>query len=388
MTRREGLILQSEKFAKRIASENIRGYKLVERGQLVYGFPMDEGVIAVQQRFDAGAVSPIYNVWAVDGAKADPRFMDWFLRTPAMIQRYKDLMSTTVDRRRMVRPLDFAGIEVSLPPLEEQRAIAEVLTAVQRAKEATEKVIAATKEFKKSLMRHLFTYGPVPVHDAPNVKLKQTEIGEIPEHWDVVPLGSAWSPDPRWPDARDTLPFVPMAMIPFEGGTICQWYVRRRSEISSGVKFWKGDVLLAKITPCLENGKLGVADDSLEEGGMATTEVYAIRSHRMTPDFIASYLCLPRVRRLLVGRMTGTTGRARLPKEALRQTSFPIPPLDEQAEMARTIAQVSRRLAGDQGRLSALDALFESLLHYLMTGQVRVPPFGDGASSELGSIER
>jgi len=84
---------------------------------------------------------------------------------------------------------DISSFMISLPPLPEQRAIAHVISIIQRAIKAQDKLIIAVRELKKSLIGHLFTYGPVPLSEAEHVPLKETEIGPMPENWEVLKIG-------------------------------------------------------------------------------------------------------------------------------------------------------------------------------------------------------
>ena len=82
------------------------------------------------------------------------------------------------------------NFKIPLPPFPEQQKIAFVLFTIQTAQEKTDAIITALKELKKAMMKHLFTYGPVSSEESKNVKLKETEIGLVPEEWDVVNLGT------------------------------------------------------------------------------------------------------------------------------------------------------------------------------------------------------
>jgi len=274
---------------------------------------------------------------------------------------------------------------IPLPPLPEQRAIAHVLRTVQRAKETTEGVIAALKELKKSLMQHLFTYGPVPVAERERVPLQETEIGPLPKEWRVVRLGEVaeFGKNRTMQKPKASLiPFMPMSLLPEDTIYISQWEMRRDKEIRSGIPIQNGDFLLAKITPSFENGKQGIVKDIPGGWGYASTEVIPIRPYpKLHTEYLAFYLKQPSIRQELAGKMEGSTGRQRLPKMAVQQLLIPLPPLDEQREIARMLQAVDAKIAAEERRRAALEDLFKTLLHALMSGRMRVPNIVGGERS-------
>jgi type I restriction enzyme S subunit len=266
--------------------------------------------------------------------------------------------------------------QIPLPPLKEQKAIAGILSTVQLAIEKTEKVINALKNLKKSMMKHLFTYGPVAEEEAERVELKETEIGLIPKHWEVVRVGEVYNITKKPKGLRienyDAVPFVPMEGIGF-GAFSVNFIIKDPEEISSGTYFEKGDLLLAKITPSFENGKQAIANNIPIDFGIATTEVIPIKqTEKGLISYLFYYLQKPDVRQSLASKMEGTTGRQRLPKEALLNTLIPLPPLEEQQKIAQIFQSIDQRIEKEEKYKNALQNLFKSLLHNLMTGKIRV----------------
>ncbi|GAW92771.1 restriction endonuclease subunit S [Calderihabitans maritimus] len=272
---------------------------------------------------------------------------------------------------------DLENYVLPFPPLSEQRAIAYVLSTIQRAIEATERVIAATRELKKSLMHYLFTYGPVPLEEAERVPLKETEIGTIPEHWEVVRLGKVFefSRKPRSLDINKChqIPFISMEYIPDEEVYLSKYDLKVREEIKSGTFFFNGDLLIAKITPSFENGKQCIVKNLPTDFGYATTEVWPIHGTNEAEILcLFYYLKKDDIRADIASKMEGSTGRQRVPKNVLENLMIPYPPLSEQREIARILQSVDRKIETEKKRQKALKALFKTMLDLLMTGKVRV----------------
>ena len=266
---------------------------------------------------------------------------------------------------------------VVCPPLPEQHAIAHVLQTIQEAKATRQREIELEREHKAALMDFLFSHG------TKNEPRKETEIGEIPESWEVVRFETTatFTKKPRnlQYSEYNEIPFVPMELIPIAKLSSENFILKTSNELKSGTYFEAGDILLPKITPSFENGKQCIIEELPVPFGIATTEVIPIREMEDVSDksYLFYYLLLPDVRTSLAGKMQGSTGRQRLRKEALVNLEIPLPPLPEQRAIANAFRAIDEKITVLEREAQYLDELFHAMLDELMTGQQSAVPLID-----------
>jgi type I restriction enzyme S subunit len=136
---------------------------------------------------------------------------------------------------------------------------------------------------------------------------------------------------------------VPMPLIAAEYGVGNNHEIRPWGEIKKGyTHFAEGDVGLAKITPCFENGKSTVFRKLTGGIGSGTTELHVVRPLFVNPDYVLIFFKCPHFIETGIPKMTGTAGQKRVPFEYFAYSPFPLPPL---AEQHRIVAKVDELMA-------------------------------------------
>ncbi len=306
---------------------------------------------------------------------AEPFFIGQVFQTKRYREHLlKEARGTNINNLSKHHILDY---QFPLPPLPEQRAIAHILHTIQEAKLTRQREIDLERERKAALMGFLFSHG------TKGEPRKQTEIGEIPESWEVMRLldtviFTKKPKDLRYSEYKE-IPFVPMELIPIAKHYSEDFILKTNDELKSGTYFELGDILLAKITPSFENGKQCIFKDLPTPFGIATTEVIPIREVEGVSDisFLFYYLLLPTVRTSLAGKMQGTTGRQRLNKDSLVHLEIPLPPLPEQHAIANVFRAIDEKTAALEKEVELIDELFHAMLDELMTAQRSAVPLID-----------
>lgn len=208
-------------------------------------------------------------------------------------------------------------------------------------------------------------------------RIKGDSRTDLPSGWRSVPLAkvATFCKKPRRLDlsACGEITFVPMEAIPQAEFYLKKWDLRQPRNVRSGVYFTDGDILLAKITPCLENGKQCIAIGVPNGWGIATTEVFPLHPVDIVPEFLALHLKLPEVRQFLASRMEGSTGRRRLPRPVIEQLTIPVPGVDEQREIVNVLRAVQQAREASERVIAATRELKRSLMRHLFTyGSVSV----------------
>jgi type I restriction enzyme S subunit len=166
----------------------------------------------------------------------------------------------------------------------------------------------------------------------------------VPNSWTFSSIADVGEISPRnEADADTTAAFIPMAMISQIFGVAPSHEIRRWGDIKKGyTHVARGDVAVAKITPCFENGKSAVFGD-LENGiGAATTELHVVRPLLIHPGYLLIFLKSPFFIDNGIPRMTGTAGQKRLPGDYFARAPLPLPPRPEQQ---RIVAKVDELMA-------------------------------------------
>jgi len=168
--------------------------------------------------------------------------------------------------------------------------------------------------------------------------------------WPRVPLTEAvdLNPKPERGSLSDDLQvsFVPMAAVEAGTGAIDTSAVRKYSEVKKGYTYFReGDVLFAKITPCMENGKMAVAHGLRNGIGFGSTEFHVLRPHEgVDAHFVYHFVSSVRFRAEAAHHMTGAVGQKRVPAAFLEQSEIPLPPINEQRRIVAEIEKQFSRL--------------------------------------------
>jgi len=291
---------------------------------------------------------------------------------------YQNKKTSLYERRttgiRNFKYKDFVQNEsIPLPPLEEQKAIAYVLSTVQEAREKTEKVIEAAKELKKSLMKHLFTYGPVSLEEAECINLKETEIGLIPESWEVAKLGEVASvtsggPAPQGEEyfTGGSFPFVRVQHIDNTNSRIERYdLITEQAVLDYGLRlFPKGTIVLPKSGASIFLEKRAM----LPVDSFIVSHLCAINSNNNNLLQVYLYYVLQQTR--LAANKADNYPTLNLSE--IRQAILPLPPLPVQQRIAEILQTVDEKIQAEEKKKQALDNLFNSMLHMLMSGKIRV----------------
>ena len=156
ITKGEGIILQSNKFKKRIASQDTSQYKVVCRGQLVQGIHIDEANFGIQDIVDAGIVSPAYKVWNVDSSIINPKYLEEVLRSPRSIQYYAFNFNGSIKRRERLSDKDFLAMKIPCPLMEEQEHVLLVIQLLRNIILARKQEISKMDELIKARFVEMF----------------------------------------------------------------------------------------------------------------------------------------------------------------------------------------------------------------------------------------
>ena len=353
MTMRDGIVEQAGRFKKAIASKDTSSYKVVKKNQLVVGFPIDEGVIYVQNHDAPGIMSPAYNVWNIDLGRVDPSYLEFALHGPRSMAYYADKMRGTTARRRTLTADGLREMEILLPSADGQIRVVNTLDEVRSLIEGASGQIAMLDTLVKSRFVEMFRDPVSNEMGWPASTIKETAI-----IYGDGPFGSNLK----------SSDYVDEGARVIRLGNIQQGYFSEKDQ--SFVSYEKyeqlnrykcspGEIVIATLgSPIL---RACLVPDSCDPSiHKADCMYYEVDRDRLVPTFAMCVINHPSMLRRAAADVHGQT-RGRINSTQTGALPMILPPLALQQEFASFVAEVDKSRFNLLKAYGSIIALFRVL---------------------------
>ena len=298
-----------------IIGTDMSSYKIIKHHQFVYiedtSRRGDKIAIALLQNIKEAIVSSIYTVFEIKNQQELlPEYLMMWFRRPEF-DRYARFKSHG-SAREIFSWEEMCDVNLPIPSIEQQRKIVAEYETISRRIRLNEQMIARLEETAQTLYRKMFVDG--------------IDKENLPEGWSMGELGEIAEINPRLSLRKnEKCSFVEMDALPIKGFGIKKF---AQKLYSGGSKFQNGDVLFARITPCMENGKAAVVSSLLpNEIAAGSTEFIILRGKNIQLTGLLSAIIREQEFKIFAKKcQTGSDGRQRVEADSLRSFPMVIPP--------------------------------------------------------------
>lgn len=268
-------------------------------------------------------------------------------------------------------------LKIPLPPINEQQRIVEriesLFAKLDRAKELIENTLAQFEQNKMAILHKAFI-GELTAkwRKENNIDLSSWENGILMDFCKINPKKI----NTKEFDDDMIVSFIPMPCVSDIWGKIVKKELRKLGEVKKGyTNFFEGDVLFAKITPCMENGKSAIVDKLENDIGFGSTEFYVLRcdENKLNNKYLHYFVRQKTFRDEAKGEMTGAVGQQRVPKTFLENYKMKVPTIEEQQEIVNILDKLLakyNKIKNLEQQLEKIELLKKAILAKAFRGEL------------------
>ena len=345
MTMHDGIVEQSGRFKKTIASRDTSSYKVVKKNQLVVGFPIDEGVIYVQNHDQPGIMSPAYNVWDFDSDRILPAYLEFVLHSPQSMAYYAEKMRGTTARRRTLTGDALKNMPVPVPSIEDQYAVVKALNCIKSQLAATQQMLDKLDQLGKSRFVEMFS-GVDQTRPLEKLIVPKTRIS-----YGIVQPG---------PEGTGDMGILrPVDIV---DGRLCLKGIKRIDR-KIGDSYRRTELTGNEILTVVRGATGQTVRSEANCIGMNVTRGIAVIRYDpslIDPDYLVSYMNSDDGQRYIADHTQGATLQ-QINIADLKAMPIPAPSLKSQQRFAAFAAQVDKSRFIAQQQIEKLQMLYDSL---------------------------